>query len=125
MPILNRTAVALVRPLKMAPNCCVSLGFGDAPSSLPNQPAGLFRSLPPLGGRSDQSWQLDEIVGGHGPDELEVELFDAAQHGPSQSTDRLAPAERLLDPLALLLADLVAGMAGGAAIMAERRPVVF
>jgi hypothetical protein len=66
--------------------------------------------------RSDQSRQFDEIVGGHRPDELEVELLDAAQHGAGQAADGLAPAELFLDPLAFLLAGLVAGMAGGAAI---------
>ena len=61
---------------------------------------------------SDQSWQLDEIVSGHRPDELEVELFDATQHGPRRPADGLAPPERLLDALALLFdtADFVAHM---------------
>ena len=31
--------------------------------------------------------QLDEIVSGHRPDELEVELFDAAQHGSGEPAD--------------------------------------
>jgi len=65
---------------------------------------------------SNQSRQLDEIVGGHRPNELEVKLLDAAQHGSRQPTDRLAPAERLLDPLAPLLACFVAVMARRAAI---------
>jgi hypothetical protein len=38
----------------------------------------------PSCGRSDHSRQPDEIVGGHRPNEFEVELLDAAQHGPSQ-----------------------------------------
>src|SRR6476659_8850769 len=38
------------------------------------------------------------------------------QHRPSQAADGLAPAEGLLNPFALLLADLVPGMAGRAAI---------
>lgn len=46
----------------------------------------------------------------------EVELFDPTEYGPRQPADGLAPTERLLDPLAFLLANLVARMAGGAAI---------
>src|SRR5262249_51455769 len=74
------------------------------------------RASDPSGRHCDQPLQLDEIVGCHRQRELEVELFDATQHRPSQSADSLAPTERLLDPLALLLTDLVSAMAGGATV---------
>src|SRR5262249_2655375 len=69
-----------------------------------------------LGGYSDQPGQLDEIIGSHCQRELEVELLNAAQHWPRQSADGLAPPEWLLNPLALLLADLVSTMADSATI---------
>src|SRR5262249_62169823 len=82
-------------------------------------------SVPPLpvwaacchsGGCSDQPGQLDEIVGSHCQRELEVELLNAAQHWPRQSADGLAPPEWLLNPLALLLADLVSTLSASAPI---------
>ena len=42
----------------------------------------VFMGLRRSGGGSDQSRQFDEIVGGHRPNELEVELFDPTEHGP-------------------------------------------
>src|SRR5262249_35066404 len=68
------------------------------------------------GGCSDQPGQLDEIVGSHCQRELEVELLNTTQHWPRQSADGLAPPEWLLNPLALLLADLVPTMADSATI---------
>ena len=52
--------------------------------------AGLNRSSR----RSDQPWQLDEVVGRHRQRKLEVELLHATQHRSSQATDGLAPTKR-------------------------------
>ena len=68
------------------------------------------------GGYSDQAGQLGEIVGSHCHRELEVELLNTTQHWPRQSADGLAPPEWLLNPLALLLADLVSTVADSATI---------
>src|SRR5262249_8576923 len=56
------------------------------------------------------------IVGSHCQRELEVELLNTTQHWPRQSADGLAPPEWLLNPLALLLADLVSTVADSATI---------
>src|SRR4029079_15500665 len=68
------------------------------------------------GGGTDQFWQSDEIIGGHRQRELESQTLGSTQHGSGESADGLGPAERLLDQLALLLADRVAGMPRGAAL---------
>src|SRR4029453_7270897 len=65
---------------------------------------------------SDEFGQFDEIVGDHRQGKFEIELLEATQHRPRQSPDGLAPAEWLLDLLALALADVIARMAGGAAV---------
>ena len=67
-------------------------------------------------GYSDQPGQLDEIVGSHCQRELEVQLLHATQHWPRQSANGLAPPEWLLDPFALLLADLVSAVADSATV---------
>src|SRR5262249_32973971 len=59
---------------------------------------------------------LMRSLGSHCHRELEVELLNTAQHWPRQSADGLAPPEWLLNPLALLLADLVSTMADSATI---------
>ena len=64
----------------------------------------------------DEFWQADEIVAGHCEGEVETELLDAPQHGPCEPADGLAPAERLLDALSLLLAHRIAGMPRGAGV---------
>src|SRR5215510_2127939 len=64
----------------------------------------------------DEPWQADQIAAGHRQGELEAELSDATEHGSRKPTDRLAPTERLFDPLPLLLAHRVAGMPRGAAV---------
>jgi hypothetical protein len=93
--------------------------------SYPGLALSIAWSAPPLpvwaacchsGGCSDQPGQLDEIVGSHCQRELEVELLNTTQHWPRQSADGLAPPEWLLNPLALLLADLVPTMADSATI---------
>src|SRR5262245_7734241 len=81
-----------------------------------------FKALPRLAacchssGYSDQLGQLDEIVGSHCQRKLEVQLLHATQHWPRQSADGLAPPEWLLDPFALLLADLVSAVADSATV---------
>src|SRR5262245_32459840 len=64
----------------------------------------------------DEPWQADQIAAGHRQGELEAERSDATEHGSRKPTDRLAPTERLFDPLPLLLAHRVAGMPRGAAV---------
>src|SRR5882757_7396818 len=84
-----------------------------------------FKAMPTLpvwgacchsSGYSDQPGQLDEIVGSHCQRELEVQLLHATQHWPRQSANGLAPPEWLLDPFALLLADLVSAVADSATV---------
>jgi hypothetical protein len=64
----------------------------------------------------DEPGQANEIVAGHGQSEFETELSDTSQHGPGEPADGLAPSERFLDALSLLLAHRIAGMAGGAGV---------
>src|SRR5580704_12567710 len=64
----------------------------------------------------DELWQSDQIVARHRQGELEAEFSDPPEHGPRKPADRLAPAERLLDALSLLLAHAIAGMSRGARV---------
>src|ERR1700680_5193566 len=82
-------------------------------------PSGLLRKTAfgsSSGGGAEQFWQTDEIVGGHRQREFEAQTPASTQHGPGESANGLGPAERLLDQLALLLADRVTGKPGGMAI---------
>ena len=85
----------------------------------------MLDGLSSSGGNGDQSRQLDEVIGRHRQCELEGKPVHAAEHWACQTADGLAPAERLLNQLVLLLADLVIAMASCAAADGERRRVVF
>lgn len=63
-----------------------------------------------------QVTQPHQVVGGHGEHELKVDLACSAIFRLPQPTDRLAPAEALLNAFADTLAHLVALMAGRAII---------
>ena len=65
---------------------------------------------------SEQFWQPGEIVAGHREGELRTDALGAAEHGPGERADGLAPAEDLLDPLADALAYRIALMSGRATI---------
>jgi len=58
----------------------------------------------------------NEIVGGRGQHEEPFDQAASAMSGLAQAADRLHPAERLFDALALDRADALAGMAGCAGI---------
>ena len=76
-------------------------------------------TLPPFSpswtdyGRASHS---GEVVGRHGQGEYCIDPIEAATHHLADSTDGIAPAEALLDALALDLADAIAGVAGGAGV---------
>src|SRR3984893_18683902 len=58
----------------------------------------------------------NEIVGGGGKDKKPRDQLPSAMTGLTQTADGLHPAERFLDPLALLHADGIARMAGRARV---------
>src|SRR3984893_19349422 len=64
----------------------------------------------------------NEIVGGGGKDKKPRDQLPSAMTGLTQTADGLHPAERFLDPLALLHADGIARMAGRARV--DRRAAV-
>src|ERR1700730_3732320 len=64
----------------------------------------------------------NEIVGGGGKDKKPLDQLPPAMTGLTQTADGLHPAERFLDPLALLHADGIARMAGRARV--DRRALV-
>src|ERR1700720_4647769 len=65
----------------------------------------------------------NEIVGGGGKDKKPLDQLPPAMTGLTQTADGLHPAERFLDPLALLHADGIARMAGRARV--DRRVAGF
>src|SRR5713101_2860297 len=87
--------------------CCDSFLLRGATFSLPEAHYCLH------GHQFPHSYQ---VVSGGGEDEDPVDAFGAAMAQLAQQAHRLQPAEDLFDPFALLLTDLVARMAGGAAI---------
>src|SRR3977135_3648828 len=56
------------------------------------------------------------MVAGHGEGELEAEFFGTSEHGPCEPTNRLAPPERFLDTLSLLLAHHIAAVPRGTGV---------
>ena len=66
--------------------------------------------------RPQQPGQPGEVAGGHREHKAGADPFDAAVDGLGKAADRLAPAERLLDALAVLLGQGVAFVPGGAAV---------
>ena len=74
------------------------------------------RSLRALRAQLHQGPQSREVVGGHRQGQKLVDLIQSLHHHLTDRADELAPAEALLDALPLALADLVAGVSGGATV---------
>src|SRR5215469_18039875 len=72
--------------------------------------------------RAEQLGQSNQVVGGHCQRELEPHTRNTTEHGPGETPNGLSPAERLFNPLTLLLADLIAWMPRGTRI--DRRASV-
>src|SRR3954452_9749758 len=66
--------------------------------------------------RSPAAWEADQIVGGRGEGETPSDTLEPAVAGLAQTARDLDPAEGLLDALADMLAQGIAGMTGRAAI---------
>ena len=64
----------------------------------------------------DEPRQSDQVVGSHRQGELEAKACRPAQHRSGKAADGLAPAERFLDALALLLAHRIARVPRCAAV---------
>jgi hypothetical protein len=63
-----------------------------------------------------QPGQSGKVVGGHGQDEPRPDAFNTAIHSLCHSADGFRPAERLFDPLPVLLGLGVTLIPGGSAI---------
>src|SRR3954447_21233229 len=72
--------------------------------------------------RSQQARQAHQVVGHSRKAERQTDPLPASEAGSAQAGNRLAPAKDLLDPLADLLAQSIAGVPGDAAINGGAAP---